>query len=73
VSILVLYTPYTPIPSNGYYVQRVEPASTQIVPNLQACASSPNYFFIASDAADINMQMQNMLRLVVRSTSHLTN
>lgn len=73
VSILVLYTPYTPIPSNGYYVQHVEPASAQIVPNLQACASSSSYFFVASDATEINTQMQNMLQLVVRSTSHLTN
>ncbi len=72
-SILVLYTPYTPLPTNSFYVQNVEPISPQIVPNLQACASSPNYFFVASDAADINTQMQNMLQLVVRSTGHLTN
>jgi hypothetical protein len=73
ISILVLYTPYTPIPSNSYYVQHVEPTSAQIVPNLQTCASSPSYFFVASDATEINTQMQNMLQLVVRSTSHLTN
>ncbi len=73
VTILVLYTPYTPIPSNSYYVQHVEPTSTVIVPNLQACASSPAYYFVATDATEINMQMQNMLQLVARTTSHLTN
>jgi Flp pilus assembly protein TadG len=73
VSILVLYTPYTPIPSNSYYVQRVQPISGQIVPNLQACASSPSYYFVANDAADINTQLQNMLQLVVQTSSHLTN
>ena len=73
VNILVLYTPYTPLPTNSFYVANVEPISPEIVPNLQACASSPNYFFTASDATAIKTQMQNMLQLVVRSTSHLTN
>ncbi len=73
VSILVLYTPYTPIPSNSFYVQNVQPVSGQIVPNLQACASSQSYFFVANDAADIQIQLQNMLQLVVQTSSHLTN
>ncbi len=71
ISLLVLYTPYTPILDNSYYVQNVEPSSAQIVPNLQACASSPSYFFVANDAADINTQLQKMLQLVVQTTSHL--
>jgi hypothetical protein len=69
----VLYTPYTPLPDNWFYVDNVQPISPQIVPNLQACASSPNFYFTASDATAIKTQMQNMLQLVVRSTSHLTN
>ena len=74
VSILVLYTPYTaPTPTNSYYVQRVQPEAGQIEPNLKACASSPSYFFIASDATGIDTQLQNMLQLVVQTTSHLTN
>jgi hypothetical protein len=36
--ILVLYTPYTPLPDNSFYVDNVQPISPQIVPNLQACA-----------------------------------
>ncbi|WP_428488460.1 TadE/TadG family type IV pilus assembly protein [Rhodopila sp.] len=71
VSILVLYTPYTPIPSNSYYMQHVDPEASQIVPNLQACASSPSYYFVANDAADINTQLQAMLQLVIQATSHL--
>ena len=73
VNILVLYTPYLPLTDNGYYNSYVAPISPQIVPSLQACASSPNYFFVASDATAIKTQMQNMLQLVIRSTSHLTN
>jgi hypothetical protein len=73
VSILVLYTPYTaPVPSNSYYVANVQPISGQIVPNLQACASSQSYYFVANDATDINNQLQNMLQLVVQTSSHLT-
>jgi Flp pilus assembly protein TadG len=74
VSILVLYTPYmAPVPSNAYYIANVLPKSPQIVPNLQACASSPSYYFVANDATDINTQLQNMLQLVVQTSSHLTN
>jgi Flp pilus assembly protein TadG len=74
VSILVLYTPYTaPVPANAFYVNNILPFAPQIVPNLQACASSPAYFFVANDATAINTQLQNMLQLVVQSSSHLTN
>ena len=73
VTILVLYTPYTPIPSNGFYVANVQPISGQIVPNLQTCASASSYFFVANDAVDIKIQLQNMLQLVVQTSSHLTN
>jgi len=74
VSILVLYTPYlAPVPSNPYYVTWVQPTAAQIVPNLQTCASSPSYFFEADDATAIDTQLQNMLLLVVKTSSHLTN
>ncbi len=72
VTILVLYTPYTPIPDNSFYVANVEPIAPQISPDLQACASSPNYLYTASDAADIQAKLQTMLRQVVQTTSHLT-
>ena len=74
VSILVLYTPYAaPVPTNAYYVQHIQPISGQIEPNLQACASSPNYYFVANDATDINTQLQAMLQLVVQTSSYLIN
>jgi len=72
VSVLVLYTPYTPLPNNSFWVDNVKPITPKMQPNLQACASSPSYFFTAADSADINRQMQNMLQLVIQTTSHLT-
>jgi Flp pilus assembly protein TadG len=74
VNILVLYTPYmAPVPANAFYVSNILPFAPQIVPNLQACASSPSYFFVANDATAINTQLQSMLQLVVQASSHLTN
>ncbi len=72
-TILVLYTPYEPVPTNAYWVANVEPVTPNIVPNLQACASSPTYVFVATDAASINAQLQAMLQIVVQTTGHLTN
>jgi Flp pilus assembly protein TadG len=73
VTILVLYTPYmAPVPSNAFYVANILPFSRQIVPNLQACASSPSDFFVADDASAIDTQLQHMLQLVVQGSSHLT-
>ena len=71
VSILVLYTPYLQIPDNSFWVNNVEPIQGNIQPNLQACASSSSYFFIANDATDIQNQLNAMFQLVLESTSHL--
>ncbi len=71
VNILVLYTPYLPLLDNAYYVQHVEPISGQIMPDLVACASSPSYFFVANDGAAISAQLQNMVQLVIKTSSHL--
>ena len=71
VSILVLYTPYLQIPDNAFWVNNVEPIQGNIQPNLEACASSPSYFFIANDASDIQNQLNAMFALVLESTSHL--
>ncbi len=74
VSILVLYAPYAaPVPTNDYYVQHIQPISAQIEPNLQDCASSKSYYFVANDATDINTKLQTMLQLVVQTSSHLIN
>jgi Flp pilus assembly protein TadG len=73
VTILVLYTPYIPVPSNSQYTATVEPVMPGVVPNLTACASSPAGFFVASDAAGIDAQLQVMLQAAVLSSGHLTN
>ena len=48
IAIYVLYTPYTPLPYNPYYVSNINqyvtspPAPTDVVTALQNCSSSPN-------------------------------
>jgi Flp pilus assembly protein TadG len=77
VTVMVLYTTYVPIPENDYYVQHVQPYNTgnptTIAANLSACATSPSYYFEASDAADIANQMNKMFLLVQQTQSHLIN
>ena len=72
VTILTLYTPYTPLPVNGFYNQYVAPIQSQIGPQLQACASSPNYAFQATAANQIDTQLQAMLAAVLQTSGHLT-
>lgn len=64
----VIYTPYLPLYNNnnsadGYYSAYqilVQPYQASIQSNLQACASSPQLFFIASDGPSINAAMTTL-------------
>jgi Flp pilus assembly protein TadG len=67
-SILVLYLPSPGLPNN----QALQ-AATRIPAGLQGCATSPNYFFQANETSDIANQLQNMLRLALRTASHPLN
>ena len=72
VTILVLYTPYLPLPTNAFYNDHVAPVQSQIGPGLRACATSPDLFFQADNAADINAALQEMLAKVLQTSGHLT-
>jgi Flp pilus assembly protein TadG len=71
VTVLVLYTAYLPLPTNAFYNQYVAPVQSQIGPALQACASSPNLFFQANNAADIDTELQRLLTAALQSSGHL--
>jgi Flp pilus assembly protein TadG len=67
VTILVLYTPYTPV-SAQTYTDDVQPivtplASSKVTAALQACASGSENFFQANNAADIQTALTQMLAL----------
>jgi len=71
VTVAVLYTNYSPL-SDSRYTNMVQPFASYIMPALQACAS-PNFFFQADNASDINTAMQQMFALALQKTAHLTN
>ena len=73
VQIMTLYTTYVPLTSNGFYNANVAPFVGQVAPNLQACASSANFAFQASDPAAIAAAMQAMLKLAVSSPARFTH
>ena len=80
ITILTLYTPYVPLLNNSFYVQNVEPyqpqpyspSTDQIEQAMAACATTPKLAFIASDASQIDAQLQVMLATVVATSGHLT-
>ena len=69
ISIAVLYTPYLPLPTNGFYNSYVAPldntGSAGIVPRLTACAS-PGFFFQISTSLSIDQAMQAMFQQAVK-------
>lgn len=72
VTLAVLYTSYDPMTDpDGRYVDMVAPFQSNIAPTLQSCAS-PNFFFQADSASDINNQLQNMLAAALQKAAHLT-
>jgi Flp pilus assembly protein TadG len=72
VVVSVLYISYY-IPT-GKEINEVKDFKDQILPNLKACASSPNLFFNATDSGGISAALQSMLRAVMGSGNvRLTN
>ena len=77
----VIYTPYLPLYNNNnpalgtypYYQQLVQPYSATIQSNLQACATTTDLFFSASDGASINSAMTTLFSRALASAARLTS
>jgi len=77
VNILVLYTPYNPVDTPTYYTA-VQPIVTpltnsQVTTALQACASPGGNFFQASNASEIQTEMNEMLAIASGKVATLTH
>ena len=57
VTVIVVYTTYLAMPGIPEYDSSVAHMATDIAPNLQACASSPSWFFEATDGPAIGAAM----------------
>ncbi len=72
-SVSVLYMPYPGRMASNAYASALAESADRLVPALQACASSPSYFFAAQEPADVSAQLQSIFRLILRTSSHPTN
>lgn len=61
-----------PTPNNAFYQQNVYPFSANLAPDLQACASSPSYAFVASDATSIGAALQAMVQAAMSTPARFT-
>jgi len=68
VTVAVIYTTYLKVP---FYDMFVQPFADEIVPNLKACASGPDWFAEASDAASIDKAIGQFYQLA-RTSAVLT-
>lgn len=69
ITVAVLYTTYVPF-SGWQYTQLIGTFADSIVPNLKACAS-PDFFFQATEATEINTAMQAMFAKAVATAGKL--
>ena len=70
VTVAVLYLNYDPL-SDYRYTDLVSPYDANIGTTLQSCAS-PNFYFQADHAGDINTAMQQMFAAAMAQTARLT-
>ncbi len=69
VTVAILYTTYVPF-GGWQYSELIGTFADTIVPNLKACAS-PDFFFQATEASEINAAMQAMFAKAVTTASKL--
>ena len=72
VSIGVVYTTYFPVPTYFPYQDYVQPIQSNIGPNLQGCASSPNYYIEVNTNGDIGAALNTIFNNFTVN-SHLVN
>jgi Flp pilus assembly protein TadG len=77
-TVMILYTPYVPLMppyvanANPTYTAAVLPVQANILPSLQSCASSPTMVWQASDTADVNSALTQILAIATKSPGHFT-
>ncbi len=80
VQIAVLYLNYSPLPSNSFYQQHVQPIDNNssgppnpnIATALQACASAPSLYTEVTNDADISTALQTLFTTAANQAAHLT-
>jgi hypothetical protein len=79
ISIYVLYTPYTPLPYNPFYVSNIAtyinnpPTPNDTIQALQACASSPSYYYEADVPSQIATGLNTLLKAAISSPARINS
>jgi hypothetical protein len=79
ITIYVLYTPYTPLPYNPFYVSNVNqfvvtpPTPNEISTALQQCASSASDFYEADVPSQIQTGLETLLKAAIKSPARITS
>ena len=79
ITIYVLYTPYTALPQNPYYVSNINqyvvtpPSPNKISTALQACASAATDFYEADVPSQISAGLTALLKAAVKSPARITS
>ena len=79
IAIYVLYTPYTPLPYNPFYVSNIAtyintpPTPNATISALQACASSTSNYYEADIASQITTGLNALLKAAVSSPARINS
>ncbi len=77
VSVYVVYTTYMPLPYNPFYLNNIaqffgQPSPNAVETALQACASSPANFYVATSPDQIDQALLAMLAASIRAPARFT-
>lgn len=79
INLYVLYTPYTPLPYNPFYVSNIAqyvnnpPTPNDIIQALQACASSPSNYYEADIPSQITTGLNVLLQAAISSPARINS
>jgi hypothetical protein len=79
VQIYVLYTPYTPLPYNPFYVSNIAqyisnpPTPNETITALQACASATSNYFEADIPSQITTGLNSLLKAAISSPARINS
>ncbi len=79
IGVYVLYTPYTPLPYNPYYVSNIAtyinnpPTPNDVIQALQKCASSPSNYYEADIPSQITTGLNSLLKAAISSPAKINS
>jgi hypothetical protein len=73
IRIAVLYTTYQPLNGQWWYDTYIQPFISQVEPNLQSCASSPDLFSQVTTGGDIQAALDTLFKKAISTAPLITN